>query len=210
VSDVIERLSQGLTPVKPPRPHAVTALLLMAAALSIVAFEVWMLGTRADVLLVATRLNAVVALAGAGLLAGFSLVALAALSEPGGRVATSATLGQALGSGLILASFALGGLPEGATAVDGLAIVGMKCTRAVATFALLPGLVSFALARRMAPPRPAAAARAAIVAAGAFGLAGVTFTCSADHLLHGLLYHAVPIALLAAVGGALLERVLRW
>jgi hypothetical protein len=75
--------------------------------------------------------------------------------------------------------------------------------------ALDTGLL-MALARRGAPTKPRLTGLWIALSAGVMGLFVMQFICAHENFLHVLIWHLVPVGLLAAGGYSLGRRLLRW
>jgi hypothetical protein len=84
------------------------------------------------------------------------------------------------------------------------------CVYKTTSVALVPGIVLFAMVRRGAPLQTAWAGLLAVLATAAMGVLGANIICPNDRPLHMLLWHVVPLMLLAGAGAGLGRWLLRW
>ncbi len=75
---------------------------------------------------------------------------------------------------------------------------------------LVPGIVLFAMVGRAAPLRAAWVGMLALLATSAVGVLGTNVICPVDRPLHVLLWHVLPMAVLAAIGAGLGLWLLAW
>jgi hypothetical protein len=84
------------------------------------------------------------------------------------------------------------------------------CIYKTASVAAVPGIVLFVMVRRAAPMYAARAGLLALLATAAVGVIGANIICPYDRPVHMFVWHVAPIALFAALGGALGAWLLRW
>jgi hypothetical protein len=87
---------------------------------------------------------------------------------------------------------------------------GAECLAIGAVASLLVFAVLTAWLRRGAPTAPGRAGLVAGVAAGAFGSFAVSLHCPDNDIVHIGLWHAASVVVVAAVGRAVIPRLVRW
>jgi hypothetical protein len=84
------------------------------------------------------------------------------------------------------------------------------CVERTVWVGVVPGIVLFAMVGRAAPLRAAWAGMLALLATGAVGVLGTNVLCPVDRPLHLLLWHVLPMPVLAALGAGLGLWLLAW
>jgi hypothetical protein len=84
------------------------------------------------------------------------------------------------------------------------------CVAKTIRVGLVPGVVLFAMVGRAAPLRAAWAGLLALLATSAAGALGTNIICPVDRPLHVLMWHVVPMSVLAGCGAALGVVFLTW
>jgi hypothetical protein len=84
------------------------------------------------------------------------------------------------------------------------------CVGRTISVGLVPGVVLLLMVRGAAPLRAAWAGLLALLATSAVGVLGTNIICPNDRPLHVLLWHVLPMTVIAAAGGALGGWLLRW
>lgn len=208
--ELIDLLVRDARPVRPLATPAVRlARWVGAAALCLTAGVGW-LRVRHDLADVWTTpgflLQAALLLSAAVLSAGGAFV----LSVPGAER-------RGLTRGLPLLAAAMWGL--WLAAGWGLAPAGAAaewprpapmCAVEVIALGLAPGVLLFVLVRQAAPLRLTWTGVLAALATGALGALGSQFVCADDSPAHLLLWHFLPMAVLATAGIVLGRVILRW
>jgi hypothetical protein len=87
---------------------------------------------------------------------------------------------------------------------------GLHCTVTAIGLGLLPGLALAWLIRREAPTEPGKTGRLLGLAMAAAGAAALAFCCRDGRAMHVLLWHGLPLVLVAVLGWAAGRRILRW
>jgi len=144
-----------------------------------------------------------------GLLVSASFLAFT-LAIPGRDISSLARRGPQVFLGLFLLVLFFQAVPAGQHFNDGLALSGLHCSVAVFFLGLIPGLLALLALRRLAPVYPAATAGAWGMAMGAAGALGICFHCPAHNAVHLIVYHALPVVLLAALARGVGQKILRW
>lgn len=194
----LDGLVSDLKPVRPAGPPWRLALGWTATALLWVAAGVFFLGARGDLEAAGGRthyrltLGALLAVLYAG-----ALLALR-LSLPGRSMPRSLRLFPPLALLSLHLVLALYTLPAGSTPGDGV-MGGHPCTLKLLALGLVPGLLLFAVLRRLAAVSPGEAARQAVLAAAAAGAFGLTLHCAFDHGVHLVLYHGLPLVVFSFI-----------
>jgi hypothetical protein len=98
----------------------------------------------------------------------------------------------------------------GAAHAGSASATGLQCTRTLGILAFLPALLIFGLLRKMASTQPGYTTYSAALAALAVGALGLTLNCSSCDWPHLLLYHGLPILLIALLSQTLARRLLKW
>jgi len=208
-SELITRLTEGLEPVRPLRPR--TGLVLVGAAtLGTAILVVLLMGIAASVasghlsphLLIVNGLLLVL-----GASASVSVVAMASPSV--GSRYDGPKWAMRMAAILPLAAFLLMlGKPDFADLLD--AYHGFRCAMiGILASTLVAGTLVVWL-RRGAPVSIARAGLYTGVAAGALGSASYGLSCPLESIYHLGIWHFLPVAVCAALGGIAVPGLVRW
>lgn len=204
--DLIDRLSRDLAPTSPVKPASFWTASWLALSLgTLFAAIVGWLGFRDSLeeSLGTFQFSAKLALL---LLVSIASMALSfRLSLPGRS--TSVFLQHAPAG--LLGAFVLALAGEVLTAGT-LSEPGLTCAAYVICLSLLPALLAIHFLRKLAPLRPRRVAGLLGLAAGSLGAMGIGLHCPSDLPMHWVLWHALPIGLIAAFTSLLAMRFLRW
>jgi hypothetical protein len=85
-----------------------------------------------------------------------------------------------------------------------------QCAVDITLIGLVPGLLLWSYVRRAAPLRPGWTGLLATLTAASVGALGTHLICPVGEAAHLLVWHVVPVALLAAAGIRLGQRALHW
>lgn len=85
-----------------------------------------------------------------------------------------------------------------------------RCGPIILAIGVLDALLIMALARRAAPVNPSLTGAWIALSAGALGLFSMQFVCAHGNFLHMVIWHAVPVAMLAGGGAVFGKRLLKW
>ncbi len=77
---------------------------------------------------------------------------------------------------------------------------GLICSQEVLLFSIIPALVLLGLIRFGSPLHGKLIGTLLLFSAGAVGMLGLQFTCSADGPIHLMVYHVIPVVGLALIG----------
>ncbi len=85
-----------------------------------------------------------------------------------------------------------------------------RCGPILFMLGAIEGALTLALARRLAPTRPAYTALWLGLSAGTMGLFFMQFICDHENFLHLAIWHLTPVILLAGVSAIVGKKFLRW
>ncbi len=88
--------------------------------------------------------------------------------------------------------------------------LGIGCIRDILLIGGGPALFLFYLVRRASPTEPALTGALVLISMACIGALGTQFLCKNDRALHLMVWHFLPIAILALTGIPLGRRFLRW
>lgn len=208
--ELIRRLAADAAPVRRlPRWTARAGVWLLVAALS-AAIGVALLGVRrdlSDVLLTpAFALEEVLLLVVAATAAAGALI----ISVPGAeRSGLVRWLPVGAGAAILLwlaGELFLTATPESAGRVG----LAWHCVARTIVVGLVPGVVLLAMVKGAAPLRAAWAGLLALLATSAIGVLGTNLICPNDRPVHLLIWHVLPMTVIAAAGAALGRWLLDW
>jgi hypothetical protein len=204
-------LVKDLKPVGPPRsPTAYAAIWALASAPLIVGIVVFGGKLRSDL---ATQLGHAPLwgmLIAAVLLLFTAARAAFTLALPGRPARRTRLVPFVVIWSLLAALLVQLGLGLGGDLVTGLDASGFACAAMVTAFSVVPMALAFLMLRRLAVMNAAAAASAAAFAAAAVGLLGISLHCEVELATHLIVYHVLPVLLIAALAGVALAKWLRW
>lgn len=93
---------------------------------------------------------------------------------------------------------------------EGEDVHAMECAICIASVALIPAALLFALLKKGASIRPLQAGSFAVLAASAVGCLTLRLAEENDSLMHLVSWHYVPTLLFAMLGAAIGKKLLRW
>ena len=88
--------------------------------------------------------------------------------------------------------------------------LGVNCVRDIFLIGMGPALFLFYLVRRASPTEPALTGALVLISMTCIGALGTHFLCKNDRALHLIVWHFLPIIVLALAGLSLGRRLLRW
>lgn len=204
--EIVDRLTEQLTPVRPLASPWKTLAAWIALALVTVAIAA-AVGLRNDLGVALDRIRYVgdvaILLSGAGLAATLALL-LGVPGRLGGTRARRLALGLL---GLALAAGLLGEPIDGSPALW----EQVRCLACVGVFGIVPFIALYAGVRRGAPLDGRTTALCIGAAAFLVGAAAVRIACPFDGVSHLVLWHGMPVALWTLGSAALVgPRLERW
>ena len=207
---LIGELVGNLQPVRPLSFGRGFALAVGAAALSALAV-IGLFGLRPDVL--SGRFDAVYLLAsGLFLMLGLAAtVAVIVMSRPQVGNDHSGWVWSAAMTALLPVAALIVAFGRGAQGVDAaVARHGLECLALGSGFAVLVFAVLTGWLRMGAPTSPARAGLVTGVAAGSLGIFAFSLHCADNDIVHIGLWHSAVVVVMAAVGRAIIPRLVRW
>ena len=210
-TDLIAQLSSEAKPLKPLRAPTYWGFrLLMVLALYGVATQVF-LGLRPDLAMQFTRPLFALEIALLSLLLITSSIASVLVMYPDAYQKQNLLKLPygifALLVGLILFQFSM---PHDARMVPESGAHGIKCALCIASVALIPSALIFALLRKGASVRQFQAGTFALLAASSIGCLTLRLAEANDSLIHLASWHYLPTLIFATIGAIVGKWLLRW
>jgi hypothetical protein len=207
---LIAELVSELEPVRPLRLGEGLALALAAAGVTAL-LVAWLAGLRAD--LMAGQISPM-ALVANGLYLGLGLAASATvviMSRPQIGSDHSGWRWAAGMAGLLPLAGAIVAIGRGTAMRGGEGTAHeLWCVAAGMGVSLLVFAALTLWLRRGAPTSPERAGLVTGIAAGAFGIAAFSLHCADDDIVHLGLWHGAVVAVMGALGRAIIPRLIRW
>jgi len=198
------------TPSRPARTHSRALVVWLSGTAVSIAIGTWILGVRADIMLMLATPRYVLEMVLILAVAASSGAVAVLLAYPGrfrARLAVFAlaTVMSAWLGALVCLAFL--DLKRGSfSTVEW----GYSCTLFALALAVVPAAILVTLVRGAAPTRPTLNALAIGIAALGAGALGLHVHCTTDGALHQFAWHGVPVVVLSALGASTGWRLLRW